>query len=36
MSNSSDARMVALRKRMDDLDIDINNSKNGVWLPNTK
>ncbi|BEO70882.1 hypothetical protein SMQE32_17010 [Serratia marcescens] len=36
MSNSSDARMVALRKRMDDLDIDINNSKNGVWLPNTR
>ncbi|WP_414147499.1 RHS repeat-associated core domain-containing protein [Erwinia sp. BNK-24-b] len=36
MSNSSDARMVALRKRMDDFDIDINNSKNGVWLPNTR
>jgi len=35
MSNSSDPRMVALRKRIDDPN-DLNNSKNGVWLPNTR
>ena len=36
MSNSSDVRMVKLRQKMSDLDIDINNSKNGIWLPNSR
>ncbi|WP_407363696.1 RHS repeat-associated core domain-containing protein [Pseudomonas luteola] len=35
MSNSRDWRMVALRKKMEDLGIDINYRKNGIWLPNT-
>ncbi|WP_428830869.1 AHH domain-containing protein [Escherichia coli] len=33
MSNSSDVRMRWLRRRMDRLGININDSKNGVWLP---
>lgn len=33
MSNSSDVRMRWLRRRMGLLGIDINDSKNGVWLP---
>ncbi|MNH03497.1 putative deoxyribonuclease RhsC [compost metagenome] len=36
MSNSKDARMIALRKKMDELDIDINDKRNGIWLPNTE
>ena len=36
MSNSSDVRMVKLRQKMSDFDIDINNSKNGIWLPNSR
>ncbi|MGO0113051.1 RHS repeat-associated core domain-containing protein, partial [Pseudomonas putida] len=36
MSNSKDARMIALRKQMKELGIDINNRKNGIWLPNTE
>ncbi|MNJ42395.1 hypothetical protein D3C77_373660 [compost metagenome] len=34
MSNSKDVRMIALRKQMDELGIDINSRKNGIWLPN--
>ncbi|MDH1696890.1 AHH domain-containing protein [Pseudomonas sp. GD03766] len=34
MSNSKDARMIALRKKMDEL--DINDKRNGIWLPNTE
>lgn len=33
MSNSSDVRMRWLRRRMDNLGIDINSQKNGIWLP---
>ncbi|MDT3607985.1 RHS repeat-associated core domain-containing protein [Cronobacter dublinensis] len=33
MSNSSDARMVALRQKMEDFDLDINGYYNGVFLP---
>ena len=36
MSNSKDVRMVALRKKMNDFDIDINDKRNGIWLPNTE
>jgi len=36
MSNSKDVRMTALRKQMKELGIDINNRKNGIWLPNTE
>lgn len=35
-SNSKDARMIALRKKMDDFDIDINDKRNGILLPNTE
>ncbi|EIZ9538510.1 RHS domain-containing protein, partial [Cronobacter sakazakii] len=33
MSNSTDARMVALRQKIEDFDLDINGSYNGVFLP---
>ncbi len=33
MSNSSDARMVALRQKMEDFDFNINGHYNGVFLP---
>ncbi len=33
MSNSKDARMRWLRRRMDRLGIDINQKENGIWLP---
>ncbi|HAT1528774.1 TPA: hypothetical protein I8W52_004014 [Morganella morganii] len=33
MSNSKDVRMRWLRRKMDNLGIDINDAKNGVWLP---
>ncbi|ALB61125.1 type IV secretion protein Rhs [Cronobacter condimenti 1330] len=33
MSNSSDARMVALRQKMEDFGLDINDHYNGVFLP---
>jgi RHS repeat-associated protein len=33
MSNSSDARMVALRQKMEDFDLNINGHYNGVFLP---
>ncbi|MEN5302536.1 AHH domain-containing protein [Pseudomonas sp. TWI628] len=36
MSNSKDVRMIALRKQMKELGVDINNRKNGIWLPNTE
>ncbi|WP_429620018.1 AHH domain-containing protein [Serratia sp. 2723] len=36
MSNSTDPKMKDLRKLMDDLNIDINDKRNGIWLPNTK
>ncbi|CAM3555939.1 RHS repeat-associated core domain-containing protein [Pseudomonas floridensis] len=36
MSNSKDVRMVALRDKMKELDIDINDKRNGIWLPNTE
>ncbi|MFP3408749.1 AHH domain-containing protein, partial [Pseudomonas sp. SIMBA_065] len=36
MSNSKDVRMIALRKQMKELGIDINNKKNGIRLPNTE
>lgn len=36
MSNSKDLRMVALRDKMKALDIDINDKRNGIWLPNTE
>ncbi|QKZ02378.1 AHH domain-containing protein [Pseudomonas eucalypticola] len=35
MSNSKDHRMIALRAQMEDLKIDINDKRNGIWLPNT-
>ncbi|WP_416421570.1 RHS repeat-associated core domain-containing protein [Pseudomonas sp. App30] len=35
MSNSKDHRMVVLRAQMEDLKIDINDKRNGIWLPNT-
>ncbi|VVO63721.1 putative deoxyribonuclease RhsA [Pseudomonas fluorescens] len=36
MSNSKDLRMIALRDKMNDLDININDKRNGIWLPNTE
>ena len=33
MSNSTDARMVALREKMNALGIKINDAANGVFLP---
>ncbi|CAI2537388.1 Cell wall-associated polypeptide CWBP200 [Serratia ficaria] len=36
MSNSKDLRMIALRDKMKELDIDINDKRNGIWLPNTE
>jgi RHS repeat-associated protein len=36
MSNSKDPRMVGLRDKMKELDIDINDKRNGIWLPNTQ
>ncbi|WP_179038509.1 RHS repeat-associated core domain-containing protein [Limnobaculum xujianqingii] len=33
MSNSKDVRMRWLRRKMDNLGLDINDAKNGVWLP---
>ncbi|SEK57365.1 RHS repeat-associated core domain-containing protein [Pseudomonas agarici] len=36
MSNSKDPRMIALRDKMKELDIDINDKRNGIWLPNTE
>jgi RHS repeat-associated protein len=33
MSNSKDPRMVALRNKMSGWGIDINDPKNGIWLP---
>ncbi len=36
MSNSTDLRMEALRNKMKDFDIDINDKRNGIWLPNTE
>ncbi|WDY60601.1 RHS domain-containing protein [Pseudomonas sp. PSKL.D1] len=36
MSNSKDLRMDALREKMEGFDIDINDKRNGIWLPNTE
>lgn len=36
MSNSKDVRMVTLRDKTKELDIDINDKRNGIWLPNTE
>jgi RHS repeat-associated protein len=36
MSNSKDPKMVGLRDKMKELDIDINDKRNGIWLPNTE
>ena len=36
MSNSKDLRMFAERDKMNDLDININDKRNGIWLPNTE
>jgi RHS repeat-associated protein len=35
MSNSTDSRMEAVRDKMQKLGIDINDSRNGIWLPET-
>uniref|UniRef100_UPI0021DAE61D RHS repeat-associated core domain-containing protein n=1 Tax=Pseudomonas sp. RIT-PI-S TaxID=3035295 RepID=UPI0021DAE61D len=35
MSNSKDVRMNAVRDKMKELGIDINDKRNGIWLPNT-
>ncbi|EMK3312837.1 RHS repeat-associated core domain-containing protein [Vibrio vulnificus] len=34
MSNSQDPKMKELREKMKELDIDINDKRNGIWLPN--
>ena len=36
MSNSKDLRMFAEKNKMNDLDININEKRNGLWLPNTE
>lgn len=36
MSNSKDVRMAGLHEKMKTLDIDINDKRNGIWLPNTE
>ncbi|WP_175645585.1 RHS repeat-associated core domain-containing protein, partial [Pseudomonas sp. KK4] len=36
MSNSKDPRMMALREKMKELDIDVNDKRNGIWLPNSE
>ncbi|GEM53936.1 RHS repeat-associated core domain-containing protein [Flavobacterium branchiophilum] len=35
MSNSTDANMIALRTKMTNMGIDINNSSNGIFLPSS-
>ena len=34
MSNSKDPKMVELREKMESFDIDVNDKRNGIWLPN--
>ncbi|MBK5517989.1 hypothetical protein JFT80_12005 [Pseudomonas sp. TH10] len=36
MSNSKDLKIFAEKNKMNDLDINVNEKRNGVWLPNTE